>query len=135
MGILGGGSELELTIIGSKGKIEWLEYAREYVACVVVEPCAVCWLLTVCKGSSEERAARIRGASILLLANGGGSFTLFGIDPRGQLDSFRHQPHRLFATVHRWLPIHLHQTVHPPFFSFFLAALPFFYRSTTIICF
>ncbi|KAK1136211.1 hypothetical protein K0M31_000776 [Melipona bicolor] len=123
---LAGAGELELTIIGSKGKIEWLESTREYVAGVVVEPCAVCWLLTVvCKGSSEERAARIRGASILLLANGGGSFTLFGIDPRGQLDSFRHQPHRLFATVHRWLPIHLLQTVHPLFFPSFPCCFAF----------
>lgn len=76
---------------------------RDLYDSIVVEPLmfSVFWL-TVCKGSSEERAARIRGASILLLANGGGSFTLFSIDPRGQLDSFRHQPHRhLFATVHR----------------------------------
>lgn len=57
--------------------------------------------LTVYKDSSEERAARIGGASILLLADGGGSFTLYGIDPRGHLDSLRHQPHRLFATINR----------------------------------
>lgn len=95
---------------------------RDLYDSIVVEPLmfSVFWL-TVCKGSSEERAARIRGASILLLANGGGSFTLFSIDPRGQLDSFRHQPHRHTSSrpsTDRWLPIHPPQTVHP-LFSFY----------------
>lgn len=57
----------------------------------------------MCKDSGEERAARIRGASILLLADGGGAFTLCGIDPRGRLYSLRPAPPTL-RSVHRPMP-------------------------------